>query len=331
MRNLISSLSAVLVSFVLAGTVYAAVPVLSIRLQQPKTPTNISDLKIAVVTLDRSEEERNITVKCYKKGPSDGDFDQFGSDMVLIPGGNSVTCDTNSSIMNTNGTYEFYAKALAGGDEANSPIVSVEYNTSGPGTPVNYGKTRVNVCDYKISFRTADDAGKTVKVEVYRSENTSFDLNNGSRVDTIMIGSSTDGQSITTPPECSKEYYFAVRAFDSYGNGSGAVGDSVIKTTTTTTTTSSTTGGTSGVSGTSGGALASGSSGNVLGRQTDVNEGSDSAEGEVKGDATPSATPTADVVESEEKPSYGKTIAIVAGIIVFVILAYLFRKKLLIS
>ncbi len=325
MRNFVSSLSAIFVSLVLSGTVYAAVPNLSIRLQQPKTPTNISDLKITVVTLDRLD--RNVTVKCYKKGPSDGSFSQFGSDMVVIPGGNSVTCDTNSGIMNTNGTYEFQATAQADADLETSPIVSVSYNTSGPGTPVNYGKERMNVCDYKIKFRTADDSGKTVKVEVYRSENTSFDLNNGSRVDTIVIGSSTDGQSVTTPPQCDKDYYFAVRAFDTNGNGSGAVGDSVIKTTTTTTTTSTTTGAASGASGTSGGALASGSSGNVLGRQTEVDADTTGSEGEVKGDATPSATPTAEVAESEEKPPYAKTIAIVAGIILFGILAFLFRKK----
>jgi hypothetical protein len=128
--------------------------------------------------------------------------------------------------------------------------------------PSYSGKERVNVCDYKIKFHTADDGGKTVKIEVYRSENTTFDVNDGSRVDTIGIGSNTDGSSITTPPSCNKEYYFAIRAFDENGNGSGVAGDSITKTTTTTTTTTS---GASGTPPAAGGAIPAGTNGNVLG------------------------------------------------------------------
>src|SRR6185369_9485240 len=90
----------------------------------------------------------------------------------------------------------------------------------------NYSKDKITACEYKIHFRSADDAGKTVKVEVYRSENKSFSADAGSRVGTVATGSNTDNDFTQSVPDCNKVYYYAVRAFDSGGNGSGVTGDS---------------------------------------------------------------------------------------------------------
>jgi hypothetical protein len=321
MHKIVTTITAIVFGLMLTGTVFAAVPNLSIKMEQPKTPTNISDLKLTVVTLDR--QGRELTVKCYKKGPSDGGFSQFGADITINPaGGNSVTCNTNSSIMNTNGTYQFYATTQADAELETSNTVTVDYNTSGPGTPGNYSKETSGSCDYKIKFHTADDAGKTVKVEVYRSENTSFTADNGTRVDTVVIGSNTDGQSITTKPDCSKTYYFAVRAFDSAGNGSGVVGDSEIHVTTTSTTTTS--GTTGGASGTSGGAIPAGTAGNVLGQGTGPSGGAMGPSGTVMGESTPSAET---ITTTPDKGPSKKTIALIGGAILLLIAAWMLRKK----
>jgi len=90
-------------------------------------------------------------------------------------------------------------------------------------------------------FRTADDGGKTTRVEVYRSENTSFTADSGSRRTTISIGSNQNGSYNDIVGDCNKTYFYVLRAFDSADNGSGLVGDSVTVTTTTTTTTGTTT------------------------------------------------------------------------------------------
>lgn len=318
MRKLFVLITSILVSLFLAGYVSAATPSLTARIEQPKSPTNINELDITVVTLDR--EGRAITVKCFKKAPADAGFIQFGSDIAVTPGGNSVHCETNSTILPGDGTYLFYAESYAGSDVATTATVSVDYNTSGPGTPTNYSKEKPSDCTYKIRFRSADDSGKTIKVNVYRSENTSFSLDSGTLVGTVNLGSNTDGELLNTVPDCNKTYYYAIRAFDSAGNGSGVVGDSEVHTTTTTTasSTSQTQGGTSGAAR---GALAAGTAGNVLGQAVE----STPEAGQVQGDATPAAVEQ--YTTAAAKRTGGKAVATVLGILGVLVVIWLLRKR----
>ncbi len=283
MNKFIQTFLAFLTVTLLAPIVYAAT--MTVKIEAPKSPTTLTDLKINFVVLDYASDG-SITAKCYfnKDG---GAVAQFGGDIAIPAGGGSSNCTTTSSQVSGNGTYKFYVTATNNAGTENSPEVTVNYSDSRPGTPTNYGKSRANVCDYKINFRTADDGGKTVKVEVYRSSNTSFTADAGTRVDTIAIGSNSDGSSVTTPPNCTTNYFFAVRAFDSAGNGSGLVGDSVTVTTTTTTTTAPSAG--SGQAG----AIPAGTGGNILG--VDTSQGATGASGAILGEeATGTPQPKAD-------------------------------------
>ena len=100
---------------------------LTIRLEQPKTPININKFDLDFVTLDIYGN--SITVQCYKKGPSDAGFVQFGSDIAITYGGNSGVCSVDSGIVSEKGTYQFYAKAITGSSSANSETVTIDYNT----------------------------------------------------------------------------------------------------------------------------------------------------------------------------------------------------------
>jgi hypothetical protein len=224
-----------------------ASPTVSIAISKPKTPTN-QMFSLGFVALDLLD--RPVTVKCYKQGPTDVGYAQFGSDITLISGGTSGYCDINSSLLSQNGIYNFYATATADADSATSATSTVEYVTGGPDTPTNYSKDHPSSCQYKISFHTANDS-KTVKVEVYRSEYTSFGVNDGSRVGTVTIGPNTDGSYTDSVPDCNKTYYYVIRAYDAVGNGSGVIGDSAVTTTTTTKTVSTTTSTTGGSTSTS--------------------------------------------------------------------------------
>lgn len=243
-KKISAIISGMVMVLLFAGVSFAAT---SVRLEQPKSPTNKDTFDLTFVALDT--DNNPITVKCYKKGPSDGGFSQFGSDIVLSNGGNTDTCPINSSVINQQGTYNFYVTA----NSATSSTVSVDFNTSTPGTPSNYNKAQLSSCEYKISFRTADDSGKTVKVELYRSTNTSFNADSGSKVQDMGISSNTDGSFIDYVPSCGTTYYYAIRAFDSAGNGSGVVGDS--QTNVTTINPTGTVSGNSSNGGTGGGAI----------------------------------------------------------------------------
>lgn len=223
----------VLTVFLFTGVSFAATYSTSVRLQQPQNPTNQDSFKITFVALDTNPGQA-ITVQCQKKGPGDADFVNFGGLINLSSGGNTDVCQTNSGIVNQDDfTYQF--RVLANGSLSNveSNIVSVKFNNETPGTPVNYNKIKPDNCTYKISFRTANDEGKTVKVVLYRSSETSFSLDSGHQVNQISIGSDTDGSMTdNVSPNCSTEYFYVIRAFDAFGNGSGVVGDSNVTTTT---------------------------------------------------------------------------------------------------
>lgn len=203
----------------------------SIRLEQPQTPTYKDTFDMAFVVLDTNPSQ-NITVQCQKKGQGDADFVNFGSLITLSNGGNTDVCQVNSGIVNQNEfTYQF--RAIANGSAGNiySNSVSVKYNNQAPGTPINYNKIKQDDCSNKIFFRTANDSGKTIKVILYRSTETTFNVDSDHQVNSVNIGSDTDG-SITdnVSPNCNTAYYYVIRAFDTYGNGSGVTGDQNVTT-----------------------------------------------------------------------------------------------------
>lgn len=231
----------VLAVFLFTGTAFAANST-SIRLEQPKSPSNEDTFNITFVALDTNPSQA-VSVQCLKKGPTDADYVVYGSTINLSNGGNTDNCQVSGSIMNQGkGTYYFRADAV-GSTSVSSNIVSVDFNNSEkPGAPEGYSKSKPDDCTYKINFKTANDSGKTIKVVLYRSTETTFNVDSAHQVNSINIGSDTDG-SITDniSPNCNTTYYYAIRAFDNYGNGSDPRGDintstTVINPTTTTET-----------------------------------------------------------------------------------------------
>jgi hypothetical protein len=309
--------------FLSVSAAHASTSDVSIRLSQPKSPTKQTSINITFVTLDT--QDRAITVKCFKKGPADGAFSQFGPDINLAPGGNTGNCQADSAVLTSAGSYQFQASAAAGADEVSSNVVSVDFNnSSGPGTPTNYSKEKPSSCIYRIKFKTADDAGKTTKVEVYRSENTSFNADSGTRVATISIGSNTEGSADITSPDCAKEYFFAIRAFDNVGNGSGVTGDSITVVTTSSTSTLA-----QSQQQTSQGAIfAAGSSqvgqgGSVLGEATETEtDGQVEATQDSQPQSSPKVSPSP---EPEDGPSiFSLKNVVIGGVLILALFALVF-------
>lgn len=266
--------------FVLAGGVFAAD--LSVKIETPKTPTRENNLKIGFVALDI--QGRPVTVKCLKKAPTEAGFTQFGSDFALAGGGNSGDCEVTSSVIASQGTYEFKVSAQAGAESVESPVVSVTYQTDAPSTPSSFSKEQVSSCEYKIKFKTADD-GKTSKVKIYRSDQTSFTADSGTEVGTVNIGPNLEGSFTNVVPDCGKTYYFAIRAFDDAGNASGITGDSLVTVETVTVSPSPV----AGVAGAIPVASSLLGQGEILG----VGGKEATSEGEILGEGTPSSQPGA--------------------------------------
>lgn len=201
---------------------------LTVDIETPFSSTNKKDLYIGFVALDI--QNRPVTVKCYVKRPGES-FVQFDSTKNLLSGGTSDNCHVTDSVVTGIGVYQFFVTATADSTTQNSATVSVDFDDSAPGTPTNYSRqTQPDGCSYKISFKTANDGGETVKVALYRTDTLPFTADNASKIQEVGIGSNQDGSFFAAKPDCSKTYYFALRAFDSHGNGSGLVGDPEITT-----------------------------------------------------------------------------------------------------
>ncbi len=205
--------------FLFAGSSFAAT---SVRLQQPAANTNNTSLSLTFVA--QTTTSSDVNVQCYKQGPSDGGLNAVGSSISLSNPGNTSTCNFN--LDQGNGTYQFKVIATAGSETANSDVVGTNFNNSTPETPQYVGKDKISACVNRIKFKTANDSGKTVKVEIYRADKTTFDVNSGSRIGTVTVGSDTYKEYDDTLVNCDTVFYYAIRAFDIYGNGSGVVGDS---------------------------------------------------------------------------------------------------------
>jgi hypothetical protein len=213
------------VMFLFTGTAFAANST-SIRLQQPKSPTNEDTFKITFVALDTNPDQA-VNVQCYKRGPTDADYATFGSVINLTNGGNTDICQVQGSIMNQGaGTYSFKVIAT-GSTNVTSNIVDVDFNNSEkPEAPINYSKEKPDNCTYKIKFKTANDSGRTIKVVLYRSTDSVFNVDSAHQVNSLDIGSDTEGSMTDNiSPNCSTTYYYAIRSFDVYGNGSDPRGD----------------------------------------------------------------------------------------------------------
>ncbi len=288
-----------------------------LRLEQPKTPTNQDNFKLIFVALGGEDE---ITVRCFKQGPGEGSFTQFDTDKVMIPGGNTDSCEVGSSILNTQGTYSFYVTGNAGPDSITSATVTVEYNTSGPSAPSDYSKEKVNSCDYKIKFKTAHD-GKTVKVQLFRSDTLNISVGSSSVIASLNIGPNMEGEIVNSVPDCNKNYNDVIRSVDASDNTSGTVGDSFTTTTVNNgTTTSSTTQNGSGATGNSGAIAGGGSTSQVT--PENATGSADTTSG-----TTPEPSPTILGASTESKRNFTKWLLLLIAVFVGYFASRLMRSK----
>lgn len=312
-----------------------------VRVEQPKSPAN-EGFDLGFVALDIMG--RQLTARCYVSSSKNSwTFTQFGSDISLKAGGNSGICKVNTGdLAEGDNKYEVRITVLG---EPSTPYVkqaegiTVKYipNSLRPGVPTNYNRQDISNCEKKISFLSANDGGKTVRVEVYRGESTEFTLNDGTKVGTFNIGSNTPGAHVETVPDCNKKYYYALRAFDVAGNYSDVVGDRVYETITTTTSGETTETVEGGSGGTTSGAInvldsdipAEGGSGQVLGEGTDKISGTPEAtqEGNILGEET-SPTQVQNFVDAvkDTVSSRGAWIIVGSILVLFGILYFVYRK-----
>jgi uncharacterized repeat protein (TIGR01451 family) len=208
-----------------AGTSSAqAASSVSVQIETPQAQVSAPQFAIGFVALDI--QGRPVSVECFKKGPSDGGFTSFAT-YPLIDGGSSGNCNVQAIVMPTDGVYQFRVVASASGSEsATSNTVNVTLlSANKPGVPSGYVRSAVSSCINQISFTSADDGGKTVKVELYRSLANTFVADASTKVQELALASHQNGTMTDTVSDCTAKYFYAVRAVSVTGDTSDFVGD----------------------------------------------------------------------------------------------------------
>ncbi len=231
-KMLKSALSLLILVFGL-GLVKPAQAATQIRIEEPYNSssefgqvgaTNQGDVRVDFVILD--QDGQTPTAQCQSKKDADA-WQDLTTVYSAKVGGNSGYCQAED--LSDLSSYQFRVVATVGTSQITSRTVELELQQQKPGTPTNYHKTVGDNCVDLIMFKTADD-DRTVKVEVYRSENADkFTAGPGSLAESISASPDQEYTVDTSRPDCQKDYYYAVRAFDQYGNGSGLIGDREVK------------------------------------------------------------------------------------------------------
>ncbi len=318
---------------VFLGAESARAATLSVQIETPEAVMATPNFKIGFVTLDVLG--RALTVECYK----DADVVPYASYALASAfGGNSGNCQVDSSVLSADGSYEFFVRAVAsdeGSETVESAHVMVTLASSVPGAPHSYNRNDTS-CQNIITFTTADDGGKTVKVELFRSFSTTFTADASTKVAEQAIGSNVAGSFTQPAPECSNDAFYALRAVDAFGHGSSFVGDKDVHVDTRTvqttrTTTATLPGGTATTSGaipvTSDGAGAA-VQGATTSDEAVAGAESEEAEGAVLGEATEESMGTVEEVSAwmEEHP-WQAAVAVFVGLMLGYYAYQLYRRK----
>lgn len=190
---------------------------ISVRIEEPTSPTNTDNFKIGFVALDI--QGRTLEVKCYQGSTS------FGPTYTTSSG----NCVVDSTVITGSGTYTFHvvAKVQGGTESATSQTVTMVVDLGKPLPVINYDKEE-GVCSNTLTFKTAND-GRTSKIQIFRSSTQPFTANATTLIKEMTVGPNVTVTYTDTPlPSCSTEYYYAIRALDSFNNTSTFVTDDIV-------------------------------------------------------------------------------------------------------
>ncbi len=187
-------------------SVFASNEYIDVKIEKPKSPTNANQFSIAFVAM--TSDTSPIKVQCFKEEESVPFQEVEGKSGMCV------------AKVDKSGTYSYYVLAKTdSGMEKKSESVEVVVNLEKPKSVVDYSKIG-NI----LKFKTADD-GVTSKIQIFRSEQSSFVADSDTLIHTMDVTPNTEYTWTDSSSESDKVYYYAIRAVDSTGNVSEIVSD----------------------------------------------------------------------------------------------------------
>jgi len=177
-----------------------------------------TDFRVYYTYLDTAGRQATVNLFIQKDG---GSWRQVVDHDKTTPSGYFQIGGTD--LYNGEGKYHFYAHAVVEGEEYNSGTVSTVLDMTAPGQITDFRKERLNANDYKLFWKCPGDSD-VARTYIYRSTETSFVADSGSRVQEINCSANESKETIVVG-EANKDYYFALRALDWAGNAGEIVTD----------------------------------------------------------------------------------------------------------
>lgn len=202
--------------FVMATPAFAMVPVVHITQLPEYTTTNGFKLSYSALSDDPTTISAQFSVQ--KDG---GIWNTFGAP---LPGANGQIQVTDTQ-MPSDGKYCFKVEITSA-----SNGTCTTYDSKAPANPYNFRKEQVGVTTLRIRWTNPSDTDYDVTY-IYRGEQPDFSADEAHKIGGLG-GTFNENMSYndTGLDLANKTYYYAIRAFDKAGNGSGLIGDNMTTT-----------------------------------------------------------------------------------------------------
>jgi len=179
---------------------------------------NTTEFRVYYTYFDTLGKTANVNLFIEKDG--NGFRQTLERDKTAVSGYFEVK---NADIYDGQGKYNFYASAVTETMTKNSGTISTTIDQNAPGNVTDYRKERVNANDFKLYWKCPSDED-VEKTYIYRSKDTSFTADSGTRVQEVSCNKEESKTTIVVG-DANVDYYFALRAIDHAGNASGVVTD----------------------------------------------------------------------------------------------------------
>jgi len=219
MKKLIANiLFLITFAFLAVGPVSALEEKLAITLTDLPDYKNTTEFRVYYTYFDTLGKTANVNLFIEKDG--NGFRQTLERDKTAVSGYFEVK---NADIYDGQGKYNFYASAVTETMTKNSGTISTTIDQNAPGNVTDYRKERVNANDFKLYWKCPSDED-VEKTYIYRSKDTSFTADSGTRVQEVSCNKEESKTTIVVG-DANVDYYFALRAIDHAGNASGVVTD----------------------------------------------------------------------------------------------------------
>lgn len=190
-----------------------------VKIVQLPSSMDTHDFEISYTALDGGEAGlASVHLEFKKDGGSWQDLGTFSEVANKVSLSGKITDD---------GKYFFKATACDHYGNCAVSETSTTVDSGQPSPPQDFHQEKTGGNTYKITWHNPD-ADDLAWVYIYRSDESEFTADDGTKIASVAVTKNTNSEYIDTVPDSSKTYYYALRAVDSAGNASDLVGGSVI-------------------------------------------------------------------------------------------------------